>query len=311
MAAMPPGACIPPHHDNGQWPNIVPCRPRMRERDVWGIITSLLHRQASGSRTPTGCTSRSGPTRWGKTAGTLNKRPVHFFSTLKRAGPPLCAHTAHCTQEAGPFSVARLKMDLPFHNRIAYFSCVSCSQEKRQPSWWGHRCLVPGVAIPMRERTRRALEAHQILCFKNHLSHEPWSLPLPLPLTARVTVRGRASAAPHLAHRNQTRPHVLTRGRSNRRAHSGAPRPLPLLQGVNFWAGPVYSQMRRCALVCHHTDSFCCRLQRPLPGRCSSMYIWIHRPVLYIDRLDDEMGGQNHSPLALSLLPLPTHAGSF
>ena len=31
----------------------------------------------------------------------------------------LFAHTKH-SQKAGPFSVARLKMDLPFHNRLAY-----------------------------------------------------------------------------------------------------------------------------------------------------------------------------------------------
>ena len=31
----------------------------------------------------------------------------------------LSAHTQH-SQKAGPFSVARLKMDLPFHNRLAY-----------------------------------------------------------------------------------------------------------------------------------------------------------------------------------------------
>ena len=31
----------------------------------------------------------------------------------------LSVHTKH-SQKAGPFSVARLKMDLPFHNRLAY-----------------------------------------------------------------------------------------------------------------------------------------------------------------------------------------------
>ena len=31
----------------------------------------------------------------------------------------LFAHTTH-SQKAGPFSVARLKMDLPFHDRLAY-----------------------------------------------------------------------------------------------------------------------------------------------------------------------------------------------
>ena len=35
-------------------------------------------------------------------------------------GPALrCAHTKH-SQKAGPISVARLKMDLPFHTRLAY-----------------------------------------------------------------------------------------------------------------------------------------------------------------------------------------------
>ena len=40
----------------------------------------------------------------------------------KRAGTSLC--TCLCTQniaqKASPFSVARLKMDLPFHNRLVY-----------------------------------------------------------------------------------------------------------------------------------------------------------------------------------------------
>ena len=35
-------------------------------------------------------------------------------------GPALgCVHTKH-SQKAGPFSDARLKMDLPFHNRLVY-----------------------------------------------------------------------------------------------------------------------------------------------------------------------------------------------
>ena len=29
-------------------------------------------------------------------------------------------HTTNIAQKAGPFSVARLKMDLPFHSRLAF-----------------------------------------------------------------------------------------------------------------------------------------------------------------------------------------------
>ena len=60
-------------------------------------------------------------------------RKLHNKSAKALQGPPLTVfheegrhfavylfvHTKH-SQKAGPFSVARLKMDLPFHNRLAY-----------------------------------------------------------------------------------------------------------------------------------------------------------------------------------------------
>ena len=43
-----------------------------------------------------------------------------FCKSRPLVGPALrCAHSKHA-QKAGPFSVARPKMDLPFHNRLAY-----------------------------------------------------------------------------------------------------------------------------------------------------------------------------------------------
>ena len=43
----------------------------------------------------------------------------------------LCAHTTR-SQKAGPFSVARLKMDLPLHNRLAFITmrCITTHQHK-------------------------------------------------------------------------------------------------------------------------------------------------------------------------------------
>ena len=49
-------------------------------------------------------------------------RVAHMTGDAKRAGASLC--TCLCTRnihgKACPFSVARLKMDLPFHDRLAY-----------------------------------------------------------------------------------------------------------------------------------------------------------------------------------------------
>ena len=39
--------------------------------------------------------------------------------SVKRAGTSLCTCLKH-SQNAGPFSVARLKMDPPFHSRLAF-----------------------------------------------------------------------------------------------------------------------------------------------------------------------------------------------
>ena len=43
----------------------------------------------------------------------------------------LVVRTQNIAQKAGPFSVARLEMDPPFHDRLAY---NRVSQEKRRPS---------------------------------------------------------------------------------------------------------------------------------------------------------------------------------
>ena len=62
---------------------------------------------------------------------TLDRRAGTWLPALRCAlvCTHLFVHTKH-SEKAGPFAVARLKMDLPFHNRLAY----NRSQEKCQPS---------------------------------------------------------------------------------------------------------------------------------------------------------------------------------
>ena len=67
----------------------------------------------------------------------------------KRAGTSLC--TCLCTQniaqQAGPFSVARLKMDLPFHNRLAYNRVHRRSASPLRPSSPAGRLQFPPAAL--------------------------------------------------------------------------------------------------------------------------------------------------------------------
>ena len=46
----------------------------------------------------------------------MNKATASHSSSIEIAAMPV--HTKHCTKKLVHFAVARLKMDLPFHNRL-------------------------------------------------------------------------------------------------------------------------------------------------------------------------------------------------
>ena len=67
----------------------------------------------------------------GHRARRSDRRGLH--RSAKRAGTSLCTHkTLH--KKAGPFSVARLKMDLPFHNRLAFTGEVPALLVRPRPA---------------------------------------------------------------------------------------------------------------------------------------------------------------------------------
>ena len=79
-----------------------------------GLLANTLALIASDVCQIRPCTGASGPerTRWPPTIWWVLQEGRHFVVCL-------FVHTKYL-QKAGPFSVARPKMDLPFHNRLAY-----------------------------------------------------------------------------------------------------------------------------------------------------------------------------------------------